>query len=53
MEQDVQLKVGSIFMQKLRVVKPGEMLKLDLSKSQLSQLNINTSELIIECSKRS
>jgi len=49
MEQDVQLKVGNIFMQKLRVVKPGEMLKLDLSQSQMSQLNVNTSELIVEC----
>jgi len=51
-EQDVQLKVGSIFTQKLRVVKPGEMLKLNLSQSQLSQLKEDAVELIIECEGR-
>lgn len=49
MDQDVQVKVGNIFMQKQRVVKPGEMLKLNLAQSHLSQLNVNTSELIVEC----
>ena len=51
-EQDVQLKVGSIFTQKLRVVKPGEMLKLNLSQSQLNQLKEDAVELIIECEGR-
>jgi pyruvate/2-oxoglutarate dehydrogenase complex dihydrolipoamide dehydrogenase (E3) component len=52
MEQDVQLKVGSIFTQKLRVVKPGEMLKVDLSQNQLSQLKQDVVELIIDCEGR-
>ena len=51
-EQDVQLKVGSIFTQKLRVVKPGEMLKLNLSQNQLSQLKEDVVELIVECEGR-
>jgi thioredoxin reductase len=52
MEEDVELKVGNIFMQKLRVVKPGEMLKLDLSHHTLSQLKEDIVELIIECERR-
>lgn len=52
MERDVQLKVGSIFTQKLRVVKPGEMLKLNLSQGQLSWLKEDAVELIIECGGR-
>jgi NADPH-dependent 2,4-dienoyl-CoA reductase/sulfur reductase-like enzyme len=51
-ELDVQLKVGSIFKQKLRVVKPGEMLKLNLSQNQLSQLKEDVVELIVECEGR-
>jgi hypothetical protein len=53
MEENVQLKVGNILAQSPRVVKPGEMLKLNLSQSQLSQLNVNTAEIIVECKKRS
>jgi NADPH-dependent 2,4-dienoyl-CoA reductase/sulfur reductase-like enzyme len=52
MEEHVQLKVGDIFVHSLRVVKPGEMLKLDLSDSNLSQLREDATELIIACEKR-
>jgi NADPH-dependent 2,4-dienoyl-CoA reductase/sulfur reductase-like enzyme len=52
MEEHVQLKVGDIFAQSLRVVKPGEMLKFDLSGSKLSQLREDAIELTIECEKR-
>jgi hypothetical protein len=52
MEEHVQLKVGEIFAQSIRVVKPGEMLKLDLSDSKLSQLREDAAELIMECEKR-
>jgi hypothetical protein len=52
MEENVQLKVGDILVQSLRVVKPGEMLRMDLSYSQLSQLKEEAAELIIECERR-
>jgi NADPH-dependent 2,4-dienoyl-CoA reductase/sulfur reductase-like enzyme len=53
MEENVQLRVGDIFTQSLRVVKPSEMLKLNLSQTQLSLLNVSKSEIIVECKKRS
>jgi NADPH-dependent 2,4-dienoyl-CoA reductase/sulfur reductase-like enzyme len=52
MEENVKLKVGDIFSKSLRVVKPGEMLKIDLTRSQLSQLRNNAVELSIEGAKR-
>jgi thioredoxin reductase len=52
MEENVQLKAGDILVQSLRVVKPGEMLRMDLSYSQLSQLKEEGAELIIECERR-
>jgi NADPH-dependent 2,4-dienoyl-CoA reductase/sulfur reductase-like enzyme len=51
-EQDVHLKVGTVFKQHLRVVKPGEMLKWDLSQSQLDQLKGDGGELIVACEGR-
>jgi NADPH-dependent 2,4-dienoyl-CoA reductase/sulfur reductase-like enzyme len=52
MEENVTLKVGDIFSKSLRVVKPGEMLKIDLSHSQLTQLRDDPVELSIEGVKR-
>jgi thioredoxin reductase len=52
MEENVTLKVGDIFSKSLRVVKPGEMLKIDLSRSQLRQLKDDAVELSIESAKR-
>jgi NADPH-dependent 2,4-dienoyl-CoA reductase/sulfur reductase-like enzyme len=52
MEENVTLKVGDIFSESLRVVKPGEMLKIDLSHSQLRQLKDDAVELSIEGAKR-
>jgi thioredoxin reductase len=52
MEENVTLKVGDIFSESLRVVKPGEMLKINLSHSQLRQLKDDGVELSIEGSKR-
>lgn len=52
MEENVTLKVGDIFSESLRVVKPGEMLKINLSHSQLRQLKDDVVELSIEGSKR-
>jgi NADPH-dependent 2,4-dienoyl-CoA reductase/sulfur reductase-like enzyme len=52
MEENVTLKGGDIFAKSLRVVKPGEMLKIDLSHSQLRQLKDDAVELSIEGEKR-
>jgi NADPH-dependent 2,4-dienoyl-CoA reductase/sulfur reductase-like enzyme len=52
MEENVILKVGDILSKFLRVVKPGEMLKIDLSLSQLQQLKDDAVELSIESAKR-
>jgi hypothetical protein len=52
MEENVTLKVGDILSKSLRVVKPGEMLKIDLSHSQLRQLKEDAVELSIEGAKR-
>jgi len=52
MEENVTLKVGDIFSESLRVVKPGEMLKIHLSHSQLRQLKDDAVELSVEGAKR-
>lgn len=52
MEENVTLKVGDIFSKSLRVVKPGEMLKIDLPRSQLMQLKDDAVELSIEGTRR-
>jgi NADPH-dependent 2,4-dienoyl-CoA reductase/sulfur reductase-like enzyme len=52
MEENVTLKVGDIFSESLRVVKPGEMLKIDLSRNQLRQMKDDGVELSIEGAKR-
>jgi len=52
MEENVTLKVGDIFSQPLRVVKPGEMLKVNLSHSQLQQVKDDPVELSVEGTKR-
>jgi NADPH-dependent 2,4-dienoyl-CoA reductase/sulfur reductase-like enzyme len=52
MEENVSLKVGDIFSKSLKVVKPGEMLKIDLTRSQLRQLKDDSVELSIESVKR-
>jgi NAD(P)H-nitrite reductase large subunit len=52
MEENVTLKVGDILSKSLRVVKPGEMLKIDLSHNQLTQMKDDAVELFIESAKR-
>jgi NADH dehydrogenase FAD-containing subunit len=52
MEENVTLKVGDILSKSLRVVKPGEMLKIDLSHSKLRELKDDSVELSIESAKR-
>ena len=51
-EEDVRLKVGSIMTKTVRAVKPGEMLKLELSQAQLSKLKEGTAEIVVDCEER-
>jgi NADPH-dependent 2,4-dienoyl-CoA reductase/sulfur reductase-like enzyme len=51
MEEKIQLVVGDIYNQKFRVVKPSEMIKVNLLQNELNPLKGKTSELIIECKK--
>lgn len=53
MEEKVRLKVGDIFNQVLRVVKPSEMLKVELSPTQLARLDEGTREILVECERGS
>lgn len=52
MEENVLLKVGDIFLKPLRVVKPGEMLKIDLTQNQLKEFKGDSIELSIDSQKR-
>jgi len=52
MEENVRLKVGDIMSKGLRVVKPSEMLKMELSKEQLKKIKEGTNKLVINCEKR-
>jgi len=51
MEEKVELKVGSIFSQLFKVVKPSEMIKVDLSQRGLNDLKEEIRELVVECEK--
>lgn len=51
MEENVRLRVGNILTRALRVVKPSEMLKIDISKEQLKEVE-GINEITISCDKR-
>ena len=51
MEEKVRLKVGDIYHRAFRVVKPSEMIKVDLLQKELNLLKGNSSELVVECEK--
>jgi NADPH-dependent 2,4-dienoyl-CoA reductase/sulfur reductase-like enzyme len=51
-EENVRIKVGSIMTKAVRAVKPGEMLKLELSQAQLNKLKEGTAEIVVDCEKR-
>lgn len=52
LEEGVRLKVGGIMSKALRVVKPSEMLKIELSSVQLGKLEEGTTEIVVDCEKR-
>jgi len=51
-EEGVRLKIGGIASKALRVVKPSEMLKVELSTAQLKKLKRGTKEMVVDCEKR-
>jgi len=51
-EEMVRLRVGNVMTKAFMVVKPSEMLKIDLTLSQLSKLKEGTKELTVDCEKR-
>jgi NADPH-dependent 2,4-dienoyl-CoA reductase/sulfur reductase-like enzyme len=52
LEEAVHLRIGGIASKALRVVKPSEMLKVELSTAQLKKLKRGTKEMVIDCEKR-
>ena len=51
-EEMVRIKVGDVMTKALRVVKPSEMLKIDLSTEELKKLGKETKQIIVDCEKR-
>jgi len=49
MEEDVRLQIGDVMSKVLRVVKPSEMLKIELSPEQIEE---GTTEIVVSCEKR-
>ncbi|PIV20355.1 MAG: pyridine nucleotide-disulfide oxidoreductase [Deltaproteobacteria bacterium CG03_land_8_20_14_0_80_45_14] len=49
MEEKVQLRIGAIYNQAFRVVKPSEIIKVNLLQKELNSLRGKTTELIAEC----
>lgn len=51
-EENVRLKVGDVASKALRVVKPSEILKAELSVSELKKLKKDTKEMEVDCQKK-
>jgi NADPH-dependent 2,4-dienoyl-CoA reductase/sulfur reductase-like enzyme len=50
--EKVKLKIGDILTKSLRVVKPSEMLKVNLTLEQLGKIEERTNEVEVSCEKR-
>ena len=50
--EKVTISVGNIFTKSLRVVKPSEMLKIDITPEQLGKIEKTVSEVEVSCQKR-
>jgi len=50
-EEDVRLKIGSVLAKSLRVVKPGETLKVDLPNKKMEAIKEGPDELVISCER--
>ncbi len=51
MEENVRLRIGDVASKGLRVVKPSEMLKIEISPEQLEKVS-ETEEIVVNCEKR-
>jgi NADPH-dependent 2,4-dienoyl-CoA reductase/sulfur reductase-like enzyme len=51
MEEKVRLGVGDIYNQTMRVVKPSEMIKINLLQNELKSFRYKTNELIVGCER--
>jgi succinate dehydrogenase/fumarate reductase flavoprotein subunit len=51
-KEKVTLKIGDVLTKSLRVVKPGEMVSVQLSKDQLGKIGKQAAELVVSCEKR-
>ena len=50
--EKVRLRIGDILTKSLRVVKPSEMLKVNLTLEQLGKIEERTNEVEVSCEKR-
>jgi hypothetical protein len=50
--EKMRLRIGDILTKSLRVVKPSEMLKVNLTIEQLSKIEERTDEIEVYCEKR-
>jgi NADPH-dependent 2,4-dienoyl-CoA reductase/sulfur reductase-like enzyme len=51
-KEKVSLKIGNVLTKALRVVKPGEMVNVQLSTEQLGKIAERATELVVSCEKR-
>ncbi len=51
MEENVRLRIGNVLTRALRVVKPSEMLKVEISREQLKKVE-GVKEITVSCDKR-
>ena len=52
MEEDVRLQIGDVMNKGLRIVKPSEMLKIELSPEHLKKTKKGTGEIVVKCERR-
>jgi len=52
MEENVHLQVGDVMGKGIRVVKPSEMLNIELSLEQLKKIKEGIGEIVINCDQR-
>jgi hypothetical protein len=52
MEENVRLQIGDLISKGLRVVKPSEMLKMELSSEHLRRIKEGMTEIVVNCEKR-
>jgi len=51
-KRKVELHLGEVWSKKLKVVKPSEMIKIELSKEEVRKIGGDVKELVLECKVR-